>query len=295
MDFGRVEYSRLSEINFKLPKEPYTNSTVLKGRRSQNPKFYVGLAKWGRKEWIGKLYPKGTKESAFQSEYQKHFNSIEFNASHYKLPSEQDIERWLEKATSSDIIFSPKVYQGISHYGSFNDKQFLTDVFLKSMSRFGKHLGPIFLQLSDKFGPKRKDELFSYLSMFPRDVQLFLEIRHPDWFEKATSDELFQKLRKLQVGSVITDTAGRRDALHMHLTIPKTIVRFVANDLHETDFVRLNDWISRIKYWTENGLEEVYFFIHSLDERFAPELAQYLIKGLNDECDAGLKEVKLLP
>jgi uncharacterized protein YecE (DUF72 family) len=294
MDFGRVEFSKLQDINFKLPKEPYSNSTVLNGRPSSDSKFYVGLTKWGRKEWIGRLYPKGTKERSFQQEYQKHFNAVEFNSTHYKLPSEQDIERWLEKAKGSDIIFCPKVYQGISHFGSLSDKQFLTDVFMTSIRKLGNHLGPVFLQVSDKFGPKRKEELFTYLITLPRDIQFFLELRHPEWFHAPVINELVQTLQKLKIGFVITDTAGRRDIVHMNLTIPKTMIRFVANDLHITDFKRLDDWILRIKYWLHSGLQEVYFFMHSVDERYAPELANYLIKGLNERCEAGLKEIKFI-
>ena len=294
MDFGRVDYSKLPEINFRLPKEPYPNSTVLKGRKTLQPKFYVGLARWGCKEWFGKLYPRGTKDSAFQTEYQKQFNAIEFNSTHYKLPSEQDVERWLERAAGSEIIFCPKLYQGISHFGSFDDKQFLTDVFFKIMSRFDKHLGPILMQVSDKFGPRRKEELFNYLSALPKEPQLFLEVRHSDWFKEPASDELFNQLRKLKIGAVITDTAGRRDVAHMHVTIPKTMIRFVGNDTHKTDYERLDDWVSRIKYWIEGGLQEVYFFIHSIDEKFAPELAQYFIRELNEQCNAGLNEIKFL-
>jgi uncharacterized protein YecE (DUF72 family) len=292
MDFGRVEYSKLAEVNFKLPKEPYTNSTVLKNKVSQ-PRFYVGLSRWGRKEWIGKLYPKGTREKDFPTEYAKHFNAIEFNATHYKLSSDQDIERWKEKVDGSNLIFCPKVYQGISHFGSFDDKQFLTDTFLSNMRKFGKHLGPVFLQLSDKFGPKRKEELIRYLSSLPKDIQFFLEVRHEDFFKDSNSDELFTSLMKLKIGSIITDTAGRRDAVHLHLTVPKIFIRFVANNLHETDFKRLDEWALRIKYWVETGLEEVYFFVHCLDESFAPELSQYLVKQLNEKCNAGLKPIKL--
>jgi uncharacterized protein YecE (DUF72 family) len=294
MDFGRVEHSKLNEINFKLLKEPYTNSTVLKGGSGIHPKIYVGLAKWGRKEWIGKLYPKGTKERDFQTEYQKHFNAIEFNSTHYKLPSEQDIDRWLGKISDSDLIFCPKIYQGISHYGAFDDKQFLTDVFLKIMFRFGEHLGPIFLQVNDKFGPKRKDELFTYLQSLPKNLSFFLEVRHPDWFKEPTSEELFHQLGKLNIGAVITDAAGRRDAAHMHVTVPKTMIRFVGNDTDKTDYERLDDWVTRIKYWIESGLQDIYFFIHSIDEKFAPELAQYFIKELNEKCNAGLKEIKFI-
>lgn len=294
MEFGRVEVSKLKEINFKLPKEPYSNSTLLKGRPAAHPKFYVGLSKWGLKEWIGRIYRPGTKESAFQQEYQKHFNVVEFSSTHYKLPSEEDINRWLEKANDSDIIFCPKFYQGISHFGSFNDKQFLTDVFVNNIRKFGNHLGPVFLQVSDKFGPKRKEELFTYLKTLPEDLEFFLEVRHPDWFQLPVINDVVHELQKLKIGFVITDTAGRRDVTHMNLTIPKTFIRFVANDLHETDFKRLDDWISRIKYWVGSGLQEMYFFMHSLDESYAPELANYLIKGLNDQCDAGLKEIEFM-
>lgn len=294
MDFGRVEYSKLSAVNFKLPKEPYTNSNVLSGRPSRHPKFFVGLSSWGNKAWIGKLYPKGARENTFLSEYVKHFSVIELNAPHYKLPSNQDIERWLAKVENSEFLFCPKFYQGISHSGSFKDKQFLTDTFLDMVQKLGKHLGPIFLQVSDKFGPARKEELFDYLMTLPGDLQFFLELRHPDWFHPDMIEEVVNTLEKLKTGFVITDTAGRRDVAHMHLTIPKTMIRFVANDMHETDFKRLDDWILRIKYWMESGLEEVYFFVHSLNETFAPELAQYFIKGLNEHCGAGLKEIQFI-
>lgn len=294
MDFGRVENSKLGEINFKLPKEPYSNSNVLKGKSNTQPRFYVGLPKWGRKEWIGKIYPKGTKEKDFQLEYQKWFNTLEFNSTHYKLPSDEDINRWLTKAEGSGIVFCPKVYQGISHFGSLNDKQFLTDVFVKSMHKFGNHLGPVFLQVSDKFGPKRKEELFDYLDTLPRDLQFFLELRHPDWFYAPVINEVIYTLQKLKIGFVITDTAGRRDVAHMNVTVPKTMIRFVANNAHATDFTRLDDWISRIKYWVDSGLQEVYFFMHSLDETYAPQLANYFIKGLNEQCGARLKEIRFI-
>jgi len=76
--------------------------------------------------------------------------------------------------------------------------------------------------VSDAFGPKRKNELFDYLKSLPTDLQFFLEVRHHDWFGKdETMEELLATLHTLNMGAVITDTAGRRDCAHMHLTIPK--------------------------------------------------------------------------
>lgn len=294
MDFGRVPENELNKIDFTLLPEPAMNKLVFKGKKTKNPEIYIGCAKWGRKEWIGKIYPTGTKEANFLDEYVKHYNSIELNATHYKLYKPADLQKWIDKVKNKNFKFSPKVYQGISHFGSFKDKQFLTDSFLESMATFGKHLGPIFLQVSDKFGPKRKDELFEYLGSLPKDVQFFLEVRHPDWFIKPASEDLFQKLKQLKVGAVITDTAGRRDCCHMHLTIPKAFIRFVGNSLHKTDFPRIDAWAERMKYWLANGIQEINFFMHMHDEATSPELTVYLAEKMNKDCGLNLTAPKFV-
>ncbi len=76
MDFGRVEELRLSSIDFNLAPEPQWNHSVLQ-TNLRSTKIFLGLDKWGRKEWIGKLYPKGTKDANFLDEYVKHYNSVE--------------------------------------------------------------------------------------------------------------------------------------------------------------------------------------------------------------------------
>lgn len=294
MDFGRVPENELNTIDFTLSAEPPMNKTVLKGKKAKHSKVYMGCAKWGRKEWIGKIYPEGTKEKDFLEEYAKHYNSIELNATHYKLYKPADIQKWMDKVKGKDFKFCPKVYKGISHFGSFNDKQFLTDAFLEGIECFGNYLGSIFLQVSDKFGPKRKEELFNYLASLPNDVQFFLEVRHPDWFIKPTSDELFQKLKQLVIGAVITDTAGRRDVCHMHVTIPKTFIRYVGNSLHKTDFTRIDAWVQRMNYWLKNGVEEISFFMHMHDEATSPELTVYLVEKMNKTCHLHLPMPKFV-
>ena len=65
MDFGRIPEQELKKLDFRLPAEPAMNKTALKASLVKKPLVYVGCAKWGRKEWIGKIYPKGTKEANF--------------------------------------------------------------------------------------------------------------------------------------------------------------------------------------------------------------------------------------
>jgi uncharacterized protein YecE (DUF72 family) len=116
----------------------------------------------------------------------------------------------------------------------------------------------------------------------PTDLQFFLEVRHPDWFAKdEIRTELFETLRDINMGIIITDTAGRRDCAHMYLTVPKAFIRYVGNSLHETDYTRTDEWVKRMKYWLARGLEELYFFMHMHDEATSPELTVYLVDKMN--------------
>jgi uncharacterized protein YecE (DUF72 family) len=74
----------------------------------------------------------------------------------------------------------------------------------------------------------------------------------------------------------------------MYLTIPKAFIRFVGNSLHPSDYKRIDNWVERIKVWLDNGLKELYFFMHMHDEAYSPELSVYLIDKLNGECGLSL-------
>ncbi|MBS1598299.1 MAG: DUF72 domain-containing protein [Bacteroidetes bacterium] len=289
MEFGRVSEEELDSVKFELPVEPAANNKILKGEKAKNPKVYLGCAKWGRMEWVGKIYPEKTKEKDFLAHYVQHYNSIELNATHYKLYGAIGIAKWAEKAKGKDFKFCPKMYQAVTHRGSLKGKDFLTTEFLRGVLAFKEHLGPIFVQVSDTFSPKRKNELFDYLRSLPTDVEFFVEVRHHEWFSNENiRKDFFETLHKLNMGAVITDTAGRRDCCHMELTIPKAFIRFVGNSLHKTDYTRCDDWARRAKFWLENGMEDLYFFMHMHDEAKSPELSIYLAENLNKACGLNL-------
>jgi len=295
MEFGRVPEAELNTIDFSLPAEPAWNKKVLNGKPAKKARVYLGCAKWGRTEWIGKIYPSKTKEKDFLQHYVEHYNSIELNATHYKVYGEAGIKKWAEKAKGKDFKFCPKMYKGVTHFGSLKGKEFITNEFFRGIMGFEDKLGPIFVQVSDSFSPNRRKELFDYLASLPKDLQFFLEVRHPDWFAKEDMQkEMFETLSSLNMGAVITDTAGRRDCAHMDLTIPKAFIRYVGNSLHKSDYTRCDAWIKRMKYWLDNGAKELYFFMHMHDEATSPELTVYLVDKLNKECGLDLVKPKFI-
>jgi uncharacterized protein YecE (DUF72 family) len=296
MEFGRVPQHVLSTIDFSLPQEPAGNRVVLSGNKNPGLKIYTGCATWGRKEWLGKVYPLNTKENQFLDHYVKQFNCIELNATHYKIYDALAIGKWAARATGTDFMFCPKVPQEISHQGGLVDMSAQTNAFIDGIRAFNQNLGPVFLQLSEYLHPQKKQLLFDYLYQWPKDISLFVEVRHSGWFEnKILFDELCHVLEELKMGLVLTDTASRRDCAHMRLTTPRAFIRFVGNSLHVTDYTRIDEWVGRLVYWIENGLQELYFFMHMHQELHSPELIMYLMDKLQDRYGIELKKPILLP
>lgn len=299
MEFGRVETNEIEQIDFTLPPDGEQTKLTLNSKPVAHPKFFVGCAKWGRKEWVNLIYPPKTKEKDFLGEYVEHFNSIELNAVFYGIPKEEQILKWKEMADKrDDFLFCPKFSRAITHIKRLNNAQAETDLYLKAISAFGDKLGPCFLQLGDNFGPKNLPILEQYLKALPRDFNLFLEVRHEEWFANvADRKALFSLLADFKIGAAITDASGRRDCVHMELPTPKAFIRFVGNGgkfLDSSDKKRVDDWVLRLKEWLDKGLEEIYFFLHQHDESDTPIIADYTIEQFNKHLGSNLPPIKFL-
>lgn len=292
MEFGKVALTDLDRIDFAMPVDGVVTMRRLAGERVSQPRVFVGGAKWGRTEWIDIIYPKGTREKDFLTHYVKHFNGIELNATHYKTYAESDTARWAEKAGDRDFMFCPKMLQSVTHYSNLSSVRAreLTDKFLQGILGFGNKLGPVFIQLSERYTPARRDQLLFYLEQLPTDLRFCLEVRHPEWFENPEIRQwLFSQLDMLNIGSVITDVAGRRDCMHMEVTAPVTFIRFVGNALHPSDYERIDAWVERIGQWFDKGLQELHFYMHQPDELDTPALLDYFTDKLNRQCGFDLE------
>ncbi|MEX2335725.1 MAG: DUF72 domain-containing protein [Fulvivirga sp.] len=293
MKFGKpLSNEELESIDLGLPADHPDTTKMLGGKRN-NPRIIIGCAKWGRKEWIGLIYPEKTKEKDFLDHYVQNFNGIEMNTTFYNIKKE-NVESWASRAPEG-FKFSPKFSRNISHLKRLNeDAQGFTDYFLEAASGFGDKLGPSFLQMPDNFSGKYVERLASYLKSIPEDFPVFVELRHTDWFtDNAIYDETFSMLQEYGKGAVITDVATRRDVLHQRLSIPKAFIRFNGYDFHPSDYKRLDDWVERAKTWIDNGLEELYFYAHQEDETYSPATCDYFIENLNKACGLNMERPNL--
>jgi uncharacterized protein YecE (DUF72 family) len=294
MKFGKL--NDINNVDFTLPKDN-PKTTDLLNRLSSNdelPRVYVGCTGWSMKEWIGRVYPNGTKANQFLHHYGKQFNTIELNTTHYRIPTLSTIETW-RQSVPKDFKFCPKVPQSISHRNDLGMKGEAINQFLTSVYELKENLGCCFMQMPPYFDISRLPMLERFLEKWSEEIPLAIEVRHETWFNNDTNfNQLFDLLESHNISTVITDVAGRRDVLHQRLTTDTAMIRFVGNDLHDTDYQRIDEWVQRLKIWFENGLKTVYFFPHEPDNLLAPEMSAYLVDRLNDSFESTVRGPKLI-
>ncbi|MBC7391306.1 MAG: DUF72 domain-containing protein [Opitutaceae bacterium] len=284
MNFGKVENP--GEINFILPPDnPDTKRVLSTQKQTKKLEVFVGCAKWNKKD-LKNFYPKGTKDEL--TYYSSQFNSIELNGTFYNSPTKEQVLIWKQKSAEG-FKFFPKINQSVSHYRRLDQVKPLVEDFCEAVSLFEEKLGMVFLQMHDKFGIKNYERVEKFVKEFPSHIPLALEVRNADWFkEKTDADRYFYLLEENNITNIIVDTAGRRDMLHMRLTGPTAFIRYVGAN-HESDYPRLDEWVTRLKKWKEEGLQELYFFVHQNVELESPLLSAYFIEQLNKELGLDLK------
>ncbi|WP_411030810.1 DUF72 domain-containing protein [Spongiimicrobium sp. 3-5] len=279
MKFGKVEHPEL--IDFTIPPDhPDTEVVLTKHNAKDQPlQVYIGCAKWNRQD-LKNFYPRGTKDELVY--YASQFNSIELNATFYRIFPAEQYQKWYEK-TPPHFKFFPKIANEISHLRRLNDQVYPTvDRYLEVTANLKEKLGTIFLQLHGNFGPKNWDRVVRFVEYWPKEFSLAMEFRHAEWFsDPVVSQELYHLLESNSIANVLVDTAGRRDLMHMRLSNNEAFVRYVGAN-HESDYDRLDDWCKRLKIWYDQGLRNIHFFVHQNLELESPLLSAYFIEKIND-------------
>jgi uncharacterized protein YecE (DUF72 family) len=231
----------------------------------------IGCSGWNYSHWRERVYPKGVPASRWLSHYATLFDTVEVNATFYRLPTRDAVSGWAE-ATPDDFVFAIKASRYLTHVKRLRE---LRD----GIARFAERIeplaatpkmGPILWQLPENF--HRDDErLEGALAALPEGRHAF-EFRHSGWFD----DDVLAMLREHRVALVIGDHPERPFQLH-ELTADWTYVR-----LHHGRRGRrgnysrteLETWKRRIASWRSRA--EVFVYANNDWEAFAVKNAAWL-------------------
>ena len=266
MKFGHVD--QLNDIVFNLPKVDLKTKEILSSYKTKEiPLFYFGAPGWSDVKFKGLLYPPKTPQKNFLNEYAKQFNSIEVNATRYGTPKISTIDNWINQV-NGNFKFSMKLPQVITHRKDINDRESKekTNQFLSAVFHLGTFSGICFAVMANYFKSNQFHNLERFISSWPIDVPIAVELRDKSWFEKNTLNEVQDLFSRYGVIPVITDTPGRRDVLHLNVTNDQLFVRYVGDFSHPSDKFRINGWVEKIGELTNLGIKKIWFYVHQPGE-----------------------------
>ncbi|HYX31621.1 MAG TPA: DUF72 domain-containing protein [Oligoflexus sp.] len=288
MHFGRVQDDR--GLDLALPDPRPRTLGFLKLNHEGRGLIRCGAPVWVCKEWIGTVYPETARPSEYLSAYAQHYNCVEYNGSFYHLPQAHQVEGWVNQVPPG-FSFCPKIPQDISHKMHQSLDRELLQQYKRMCEGFDDRLGLSFMQLPDWFGPTHFPALKAFIEEWGNAYPLAIEFRHPDWFrDHMLPDPVINLLFKSNIATVITDSPGRRDVVHMALTHPKVMVRFQGVFPSKKDDQRVRAWMDRLSDWAAAGLDEIYFFAHQERHGAIPQTVDFALRYLYEKTYFRMKE-----
>jgi len=161
----------------------------------------IGTSGYSFPDWVGTVYPPGTRPSAFLPLYARLFDTVEINATYYRTPSPATFARMVEK-TPAGFTFVVKVPRAMTHEPAGFDRELAPfREAIEPLATAGR-LGGLLAQFPYAFTPS--DAARRHLARLARafdEAPMAVEFRHDAWSTDATLD----LLRDLGLGTVNVD------------------------------------------------------------------------------------------
>jgi uncharacterized protein YecE (DUF72 family) len=205
---------------------------------------YVGTSGWSYPSWKPGFYPSDAKPAEFLRFYAERFPTVELNTTGYRIPSEEQFERWAE-ATPVGFRFAPKL-------NAYRLGQIAT--FEERVRRLGERLGPVRAVVSS---PRDEGFLQLALGSIDPEIRLAFDFRHDSWEGIETSFP--------ENAVLVNDLEAQAPFRYLRLREPP----YSEDDLRE--------WADRIRPLHEDGVT-VYCYVRHEDEPTAPRYAERLLE-----------------
>ncbi len=239
-----------------------------------NPHFHVGTSGWTYDDWAGVFYPEGVKGSGRLPYYATIFDTVEINATFYRLPSQTMIDAW-NRNLPDGFHFVVKGSRTITHLKKLRDCDEPLGAFLDRV-RGLRALRVVLWQLPPSLH-KDLDRLDAFLARLPglsspsgrAAVRHAVEFRHASWWD----EEVISLLERHAAAMVAVSHPGLPASVHP--TTDFLYVRFhgLGKQLYRYDYSRreLRGWAARLA--PHLGGRELYAFFNNDYDAHAPRNA----------------------
>ena len=235
----------------------------------------IGCSGWNYDSWRGPVYPEGLPKRRWLERYAELFDTVEVNATFYRLPTLAAVQRWADESPPG-FLFACKGSRYLTHVKRFADSPEKGFRLSEGMERYFAPLAP--LREAGKLGPilwqfpanfHRDDErLRSALQILPPGRHCF-EFRHASWF----TEPVYELLRSHDAALVIADDPRRPFTTH-EITASWTFVRLHYGHRGRRgnySDAEIAEWRGRIAEWRKRV--DVFAYLNNDWEAFAPRNA----------------------
>jgi uncharacterized protein YecE (DUF72 family) len=236
----------------------------------------IGCSGWSYDDWRGRLYPKDLPQRRWLERYAEVFDTVEVNATFYRLPKGETVAGWVEQVPP-DFLFAVKASRYLTHMKRLHEIDEAVARFWEPLEplRRAKRLGPVLWQLPESF--QRDDDLLAAaLDALPPARHCF-EFRHPSWFAAGVRELLEEHGASLAIGD------DKRRPLPQARPAGEIAYLRLHYGSHGRDgnysSAELDRWRRRIAGWRAH--REVFVYLNNDWRGFAPANAQQLRKGLS--------------
>lgn len=243
-------------------------------------RLYIGTSGWVYKGWSGAFYPKGLKQAEHFNYYATQFPTVEINATFYRLPTENMVLGWHDKAPKG-FIFAVKGSRFITQMKKLKVERESIRKFFDRIEPLAEHLGPVLWQLPPMLH-KDTPRLETFLNQLPQEFRYAVEFRHPSWME----DEVFEVLRAHDCAHV--SVSSLRMPMNLTVTTDFVYIRFHGLEhgaAHDYAREELKPWAEHCRHALEAG-KTVYAYFNNDWNCRAPENAKLMIEMTQREAVA---------
>ena len=163
---------------------------------------HIGCSGWVYRHWKGGFYPSDLPKKRWFNHYSAAFDTVEINASFYRLPLPTTFDGWREKAPPG-FKYVVKANRFITHLKKLAGIEDALAEFIALVRRLGPAIGPILYQLPPSLH-KDLGRLDAFLGLLPADLDHVVEFRHSSWYD----DHVLALLDRHGTGFVTHDLVG---------------------------------------------------------------------------------------
>jgi uncharacterized protein YecE (DUF72 family) len=151
-----------------------------------HPRLHLGTSSFSAPSWVGPFYPAGTKPTEFLAVYGRRYETVEIDATFYRIPTAAQVRSWASKVPDGFLI-AAKIPQIITHEKKLLGAEAEVGEFLEAMGEAGPKLGPLLFQFPyfrrSDFASEKPflDRLAPVLASLPSERRFAVEIRNETW------------------------------------------------------------------------------------------------------------------